>query len=67
MIFADERVYTFWTCWRERYDKDHGLRFDHFLLSKTLAARLVGCGVDQGVRGEENASDHAPAWIKLTA
>jgi exodeoxyribonuclease-3 len=25
----------------------------------------VDGGVDRGVRGEENASDHAPAWIVL--
>ncbi|MEO6945090.1 MAG: exodeoxyribonuclease III [Nitrobacter sp.] len=64
-IFVDERVYTFWTYWRDRYEKDHGLRLDHFLLSKTLAAKLVEGGVDGDVRGENNASDHAPAWIKL--
>jgi len=27
--------------------------------------RLVHGGVDRWVRGEENASDHAPAWIVL--
>ena len=64
-IFVDERVYTFWTYWRDRYEKDHGLRLDHFLLSKTLAAKLIEGGVDGDVRGEDNASDHAPAWIKL--
>ncbi len=64
-VFGDERVYTFWTYWRDRYEKDHGLRLDHFLLSKSVASRLVEAGVDGDVRGEDNASDHAPAWIKL--
>ena len=27
--------------------------------------RLVASGVDRPVRGEENASDHAPVWIEL--
>lgn len=64
-IYGEERVYTFWTYWRNRYERDDGLRLDHFLLSKELASRLIEAGVDGDVRGEEGASDHAPAWIKL--
>ncbi len=64
-VFGDERIYTFWTYWRDRYEKDHGLRLDHFLLSHSVASRLVEAGVDSDVRGEDNASDHAPVWIKL--
>jgi exodeoxyribonuclease III len=30
-----------------------------------MADRLVDGGVDRWVRGEPNASDHAPAWIML--
>ncbi|HEU4805534.1 MAG TPA: endonuclease/exonuclease/phosphatase family protein, partial [Nitrobacter sp.] len=64
-VFGDERIYTFWTYWRDRYEKDHGLRLDHFLLSQSVTARLVEAGVDGDGRGEDNASDHAPTWIKL--
>ncbi len=42
-----------------------GMRLDHFLLSPTVCDQLVLGGVDRWVRGEENASDHAPAWIVL--
>ena len=66
-VFGDERVYTFWTYWRDRYERDHGLRLDHFLLSNATADRLIEAGVDGDVRGEQNASDHAPAWVKLIA
>jgi hypothetical protein len=30
-----------------------------------LTPRLVDAGVDRAVRGRDNASDHAPAWIIL--
>jgi hypothetical protein len=30
-----------------------------------MAERLVGGGVDRWVRGQTNASDHAPVWIEL--
>jgi hypothetical protein len=42
-----------------------GLRPDHLLLSPIGAARLADAGVDRNVRGEDGASDHAPAWIRL--
>ena len=42
-----------------------GLRIDHLLLNPKAAKRLVDAGVDREVRGIENASDHAPAWIVL--
>ena len=64
-LYGEERVYTFWTYWRNRYERDDGLRLDHFLLSKNLKSKLVSGGVDADVRGEDGASDHAPAWIKL--
>ena len=58
-------LWTFWDYKRERWPADKGMRLDHLLLSAELAERLVDGGVDRWVRGEENASDHAPAWIML--
>jgi len=62
----DKRIYTFWTYWRNRYEQDHGLRLDHFLLSEELRQRLLKAGIDRSVRGNRNASDHAPVWIELS-
>jgi hypothetical protein len=45
-------IYTFWTYRRRRHEKDHGLRLDHFLLSKVAATRLVEAGVDGDVKAE---------------
>ena len=58
-------VYTFWDYMRDRWTRDAGMRLDHILLSPALAARLTDAGVDRAVRGEPNASDHAPAWALL--
>jgi len=58
-------LWTFWDYKRERWPADKGMRLDHFLLSPDLSGQLAGGGVDRWVRGEENASDHAPAWIVL--
>jgi exodeoxyribonuclease-3 len=64
-IYPTETIYTFWDYKRDRWRRNAGLRLDHLLLSPPLAPRLLGAGVDKYVRGEEGASDHAPAWIVL--
>jgi exodeoxyribonuclease III len=64
-LHPDERLYSFWTYWRGRFERDDGLRLDHVLLSPHLAARLKRGGIDRAVRGKENASDHAPVWVEL--
>jgi exodeoxyribonuclease III len=58
-------LWTFWDYKRERWPADKGMRLDHFLLSPRMSERLVDGSVDRWVRGEVNASDHAPAWIEL--
>lgn len=58
-------LWTFWDYERNRWALDKGMRLDHFLLSPAVRDGLVEGGVDRWVRGEENASDHAPAWILL--
>ena len=60
-----EPMYTFWDYLRNRWPRDAGLRLDHLLLSPEAAKRLEASGVDRSVRGEEGASDHAPAWVTL--
>jgi len=61
-----EPMFTFWHYKRNRWPRDAGLRLDHLLLSPALAPRLAKAGVDRQVRGEDGASDHAPAWIVLS-
>jgi len=60
-----EPCFTFWAYLRDSWPRDAGLRLDHLLLSPSLAGRLKAAGVDRGVRGAPNASDHAPAWVEL--
>jgi exodeoxyribonuclease III len=64
-LHPDAPMYTFWDYKRNRWPRDAGLRLDHLLLSPALAPRLAKAGVDRTTRGEDGASDHAPAWIVL--
>jgi exodeoxyribonuclease-3 len=58
-------MFTFWDYKRNRWPRDAGLRLDHLLVSPALAPRLTKAGVDRTARGEEGASDHAPAWVVI--
>ena len=64
-LYPYEKIYTFWDYKRLRWQRDAGMRLDHFLLSANLRDQLESGGVDREVRGREGASDHAPAWITL--
>jgi exodeoxyribonuclease-3 len=64
-LHPKKTIYTFWDYKRRRWERDAGLRLDHLLLSADLATKLKSAGVDHEVRGEEGASDHAPAWVTL--
>ena len=64
-LYPGEKIYTFWDYFRNAFERDAGLRLDHFLLSPHLVDRLENAGVDRHVRGWEKTSDHAPVWIKL--
>lgn len=60
-------VWTYWDYQAGAWQRDHGFRIDHALLSPELADRLESCGVDKDHRGREKASDHAPMWVRLHA
>lgn len=58
-------IWTYWDYQAGAWQRDHGFRIDHLLLSPAAADRLVDAGVDRDARGAEKASDHAPTWAVL--
>lgn len=64
-LYPNDIIYTFWDFFRNNFERNAGLRIDHFLLSPHIDQRLVAAGVDRMVRGWEKSSDHAPVWIEL--
>lgn len=57
--------YTYWDFQRGAWEKDHGIRIDHLLLSPQAADRLKAAGVDRAERGKEKPSDHVPVWVEM--
>lgn len=64
-LHPDEPMYTYWDYFRNRWERNSGLRIDHLLLNPAATRRLAQAGVDRAVRGREKPSDHAPAWVEL--
>ncbi len=59
--------YTFWDFQRGAWNRNDGIRIDHFLLSPQVADMLKECGIDKEMRGRERPSDHVPIWIEIDA
>jgi exodeoxyribonuclease-3 len=59
--------YSFWDYQAGSWNRDIGIRIDHFLLSPACADMLLECNIDKSVRGEEKPSDHVPVWIEIAA
>jgi exodeoxyribonuclease-3 len=58
-------AYSYWSYWRHRWPRNKGLRLDFVLLAPGLDRGLRHGGVATWVRGEPDASDHAPVWIEI--
>lgn len=57
--------YTFWDYQGGAWNRDDGIRIDHFLLSPQAADLMTDCQIDKHVRGREKPSDHVPIWVEL--
>ena len=59
--------YTFWDYQAGAWDRNHGIRIDHVLLSPQAADRLQTLEIHRATRGREKPSDHVPVVVTLAA
>jgi exodeoxyribonuclease-3 len=57
--------YTYWDYYRQRYERDKGMRIDFVLGSPALRQRVRHAFVDREERAGKGASDHAPIVVEL--
>ncbi|WP_278921872.1 MULTISPECIES: exodeoxyribonuclease III [Pseudophaeobacter] len=57
--------YSFWDYQAGAWNKDDGIRIDHFLLTPQAADLLLDCQIDKEIRGRDKPSDHVPIWVEL--
>ena len=61
-----EKSFSWWDYRMLGFQKNHGLRIDHILLSAPLAERCHAAGIDRDMRKRERPSDHAPVTADIT-
>jgi exodeoxyribonuclease-3 len=60
-----EKTFSWWDYRMLGFRRNAGLRIDHVLLSRPLAARCTACSIDKAPRRLERPSDHAPVVAEL--
>jgi len=58
-------VYTYWDYYRQRYERNRGMRLDFVLGNPGFAKRVTGAFIDREERAGKGASDHAPVIVDL--
>jgi exodeoxyribonuclease-3 len=58
-------VYTYWDYYRQRFERNKGMRIDFVLGSPALEKRVTDASIDRAERDGKGASDHAPVIVEL--
>ena len=63
---AETRRYTWWDYRAGAFQKNFGMRIDHLVATRPVAARTVWAEIDREARkGKPIPSDHAPLLVDL--
>jgi len=57
--------YSFWDYQAGAWNRNDGIRIDHFLLTPQAADLLTDCYINAEIRGHEKPSDHVPVCIEI--
>ena len=60
-----KQEFTFWDYMAGAWQKNHGMRIDHFLISNNLLSNIKGINIDKKPRSKIKPSDHTPIEIEL--
>jgi len=64
-IYPDKEEYTFWDYTSGAWQKNNGMRIDHFLVTNSLLNNIKDVKVNKYPRGREKPSDHTPIELEL--
>jgi exodeoxyribonuclease-3 len=56
----DKQEYTFWDYMAGAWQKNHGMRIDHFLITNNLLSDIKSINIDKKPRSSVKPSDHTP-------
>ena len=61
----DKQEYTFWDYMSGSWQKNHGMRIDHFLVSNSLLDNVKRISIDKKPRSMLKPSDHTPIELEI--
>ena len=64
-FYKDKQEYTFWDYMAGSWQKNHGMRIDHFLVSNNLLNNIKNISIDKKQRSESKPSDHVPIELEI--
>lgn len=64
-ILPGPDVFTYWDYYRQRFERNRGMRIDFVLGSPSLAERVSHAVIDKDERAGKGASDHAPVIVDV--
>ena len=62
---SNKREYTFWDYQAGSWQKNNGMRIDHFLISNNLINNVVSVNINKTPRSKVKPSDHTPIEIAI--
>ena len=65
LLNKTKNEYTFWDYMAGSWQKNYGMRIDHFLASDNLLENIKGIEINKIPRSKTKPSDHTPIEIKL--
>ena len=60
-----KQEYTFWDYFSGSWQKNYGMRIDHFLLSNSLIENIKSININKKPRSKEKPSDHTPIELEI--
>ena len=60
-----KQEYTFWDYFAGSWQKNYGMRIDHFLLSNSLIENINSININRKPRSKEKPSDHTPIELEI--
>jgi len=60
-----KQEYTFWDYFAGSWQKNYGMRIDHFLLSNSLIENIQSININKKPRSKEKPSDHTPIELEI--
>jgi exodeoxyribonuclease III len=60
-----KQEYTFWDYFAGSWQKNNGMRIDHFLLSNNLIENIKSININRKPRSKEKPSDHTPIELEI--